>query len=255
MGGVIVAGLGAQRGLIVDLLTFLLSAVVVALVVPERGVKGTPASGIAGFFHDLGVGATYIGRHGVLRRLLVLTSVASLAIAAPEAAGIPYAGDAGLGGVLMAAPIAGAAVGVVVVTRWQPEVANGRLIAMALALPVPLLFTAFQPTTAITVGLWFVSGMFQAFMVPLQATFSLVTPEVRRGTAFALASAVATASMAVAYLLAGWLSQLTNPAAAVAMCAVLCLGATVLLAARWPHAAVRQAVEVAYSSDDEPARG
>ena len=34
----------------------------------------------------------------------------------------------------MACPIAGAAVGVVVVSRWEPHVSNGRIIAMALAM-------------------------------------------------------------------------------------------------------------------------
>ncbi|MEP6650243.1 MAG: hypothetical protein ABJA74_10095, partial [Lapillicoccus sp.] len=50
------------------------------------------------------------------------------------------------------------------------------------------------------------------------------------------------------YLVAGWLSELTNPAAAVTMCAVICLGATTLLAARWPARELDTAVTRAYAS-------
>jgi len=169
-------------------------------------------------------------------------------VTAPEAVAIPYAGDAGVGGLLMAAPIAGAAVGVILVSRWEPRVSNSRMIAMALAMPVPLLFTAFRPGIAVTVALWFVSGILQAFMLPLQSTFSLVTPAERRGTIFGLAGALSVTAAGLSYLVAGWLSELTNPAATVTMLAVVCLGAVVLIAARWPRQQLDDAVEVAYAS-------
>ena len=147
----------------------------------------------------------------------------------------------------MACPIAGAAVGVVVVSRWEPHVSNGRIIAMALAMPIPLLLTAFRPPILVTALLWFVAGTLQAFMLPLQSTFSLVTPAARRGTIFGLAGALSVTAAGLHYLLAGWFSELTNPAAAVTMCAVIALGMTVLLAARWPRAQLDEAVDAAYA--------
>ena len=76
-------------------------------------------------------------------------------------------------------------------------------------------------------------------MLPLQSTFSLVTPEHRRGAVFGLGGALSVTAAGGSYLVAGWLSELTNPASAVTMCAVICLGATVLLAARWPAGRAR----------------
>lgn len=248
LGGVIVVALGPTKGLAVDLVTFLVSAAVVARVVRGRPVLGTPTPGLVGFFRDLGSAARYVAHHRILRRLLGLSLVATLGIAAPEAVAIPYAGDAGLGGLLMASPIAGAALGVVLVSRWQPRVSNGRILAMALAMPVPLLATAFRPGVAVTVMLWFCSGVLQAFMLPLQSTFSLVTPAERRGTIFGMAGALSVTAAGLSYLLAGWFSQLTNAAAAVTMCAVICLGAVVLLAARWPSRELDEAVDTAYAS-------
>ncbi len=248
VGGLVVAALGPTRGLVVDLLTFLVSAAVVALVVTRRPVVGEPEPGLLGFFHDVASGGAYVAHHRVLARLLGLSLVSALAIAAPEAVAIPYAGDARLGGLLMAAPIAGAALGVLMVGRWQPDIANSRIIVMALLMPVPLLLTAFQPTVALTWALWFVSGVLQAFMLPLQSTFSLVIPAARRGTIFGLAGALSVTASGFSYLLAGWFSELTNPAAAVTMCAVICLGGVTLAASRWPHRDLHAAVDVAYPS-------
>ncbi len=247
VGGLVVGFLGPAKGLLIDLLSFLVSAAVVAVVVRARPVAGEPAKGLIGFFRDIGAGGAHIGRHPVLARLLGLSLVATVGIVAPEAVAIPYAGDARLGGLLMAAPIAGAAVGVLVVGRWQPEVANSRIIVMALLMPAPLLLSAFQLSIGVTWVLWFVSGAFQAFMLPLQSTFALVTPAARRGTVFGLAGAVSVTSSGLSYLLAGWLSELTNPAAAVTMCAIICLGSVILLAARWPRRELHAAVDAAYS--------
>lgn len=248
LGGIIVLALGAARGLALDFATFVISAVVVAMVVSAHPVPGEPRPGLLGFFADLGTAAEVVTRNRVLRRLLGLSLVAALGISAPEAVALPYAGSPGFGGLLMACPIAGAAVGVVVVSRWEPHVSNGRIIAMALAMPVPLLFTAFRPPIVVTALLWFVAGSLQAFMLPLQSTFSLVTPENRRGAVFGLGGALSVTAAGGSYLVAGWLSELTNPASAVTMCAVICLGATVLLAARWPSGELDMAVSRAYAS-------
>ncbi len=248
VGGLIVGFLGPTKGLFVDLASFLVSALVVAIVLRARPVAGAPAKGLIGFFREIGAGCAYIRRDTVLARLLALSLIATVGIAAPEAAAIPYAGSARLGGLLMAAPIAGAAVGVLVVSRWLPHVANSRIIRMALLMPVPLLFTAFQLPVTVTWLLWFVSGSLQAFMLPLQSTFSLVTPAPRRGTIFGLAGAVSVTASGGSYLLAGFLSEITTPAAAVTMCAVLCLGALILVAASWPTRELTAAVDVAYIS-------
>ncbi len=248
LGGIIVLALGPSRGLVLDLATFLLSAVVVAVVVSARPVRGAPRPGLSGFFADLGTAANLVARHRILRRLLALSLVAALGISAPEAIALPYAGSPGYGGLLMASPIAGAAVGVLFVSRWEPQVSNGRIMAMALAMPVPLLLTAFRPPIVVTALLWFVAGSLQAFMLPLQSTFSLVTPEDRRGAVFGLGGALSVTAAGGSFLVAGWLSELTNPATAVTMCAVVCLGATVLLAARWPSSELETAVAHAYAS-------
>ena len=252
LGGLVVAWVGPALGLWADLATFLLSALVITLVVRVQAIRGTPSAGVVGFFHDIGEGANYLFHHRVLGSLLALSLCSVWAIAAPEAVAIAYAqhesGSARLGGLLMAAPILGTVAGLVMVGRWQPERQNSRIIVMALLMPLPLVVTMVAPPVPMTWLLWFGCGVLQAFMLPLQSTFSLVIPAQMRGRVFGLAGALSVAASGVAFLVAGYLAEQTSPAAAVAICAVGSLLAIVVLAVRWPRAALREAVDTAYNS-------
>jgi hypothetical protein len=252
LGGLVVAWAGPIRGLWFDLATFVLSALVITTVVKVKVVSGTPTAGVGGFFRDVGEGTRYLFRHSVLVPLLALSLCAVLAMAAPEAVAIAYAyeelGSARLGGLLMAAPILGAVAGLFILGRWQPERQNSRMIVLALLMPLPLIATAFTPPVALTWALWFVSGMLQAFMLPLQSTFSLVVPADMRARVFGLGGALSVAASGVAFVAAGALAEHTSPAAAVAICAVASLLAIIILALRWPRAGLRAAVETAYNT-------
>ena len=260
VGGVIVTALSARGALLADLATFAVSAVLFAVAVRARPVSGEPSPGLAGFVRDIVGGARYLAGHRVLTSLLALSLVAMLGVVAPEAVAIPYVLDhelpEWLGGVLMAAPVVGAVAGVVIVGRWQPEVATGRILTMALLMPVPLLVTSLIPVTAawlpVTWLLWFASGVLQAFMLPLQATFALVVAPELRGRVIGLAGAATMSLSALAFLLAGWLSETFSPPAAVTICAVLCLGGIAVLAVRWPRRALDSAVDLAFNDAAGP---
>ena len=254
LGGLVVAWVGTSGALWFNLGTFLLSALVITVVVKVQAIRGTPSAGVLGFFRDIGEGARHLFRHPVLMSLLALSICSVWAIAAPEAVAIAYAADqdpsgsARLGGLLMAAPILGAVAGLVMVGRWQPERQGSRIIVMALLMPLPLVVTVLAPPVPIAWLLWFTCGVLQAFMLPLQSTFSLVIPVEMRGRIFGLAGALSVAATGVAFLVAGFLAELTSPASAVAICAGVSLVAIVALAVRWPRAALREAVDTAYNS-------
>jgi MFS family permease len=252
LGGFVVAWVGSVRGLWFDLATFLLAALVITVVVKVQALPGTPSAGMVGFFRDIGHGAAYLFRHPVLISLLALSLCSVWAIAAPEAVALAYASDqydsARLGGLLMAAPIFGAVVGLLIVGRWQPERQNSRIIVMALLMPLPLVGTVFAPPVPITWVLWFGCGLLQAFMLPLQSTFSLIVPAHMRGRVFGLGGALSVAASGVAFLVAGYLAEHTTPATAVAISAAASLLAIVVLAVRWPRVALRRAVDRAYNS-------
>jgi MFS family permease len=254
IGGLVVASVGTSGALWFDLATFLVSALVLAMVVKTRPVRGTPSAGIVGFFRDIGEGAGYLFRQPVPVSLLVLSLCAVWAAAAPEAVAIAYVAAqdppaaARLGGLLMAAPILGAVAGLIVVGRWRVERQNSRILVMALVMPLPLVMTVLAPPVPITMVLWFGCGMLQAFMLPLQSTFSILIPAEIRGRVFGLGGALGAASAGSAYLVAGYLAGLTSPATAVAICALGGLVASIVVSLRWPRAEMRAAVEQAYNS-------
>jgi len=251
IGGGLVALLGPGAGLVFDLLTFVAAAAVIFVVVELRPVTGPRGKGLRGFVSDLTSAGRDLARHPVLARLVALSAVAGLAIAAPEALAIPIAdqnGWGGWGGVLMAAPIAGAFVGIILIGRLHVRTQNRLIVPLALGMPLPLLAVAFHPPIGVVVGLFVLSGLLQAFMVPLQATFTLVTEPEMRGRIFSLAGSVSVAAAGASFLAAGWLGQHTTPYLGVAICAALTLALVGLLAVTWPHHRVSRAVDRAYAS-------
>lgn len=247
VGGALVALLGPETGLLFDLVTFVVAALVILFVVQLRPVTGERGRGLRGFARDLSTAAGDLARHPVLARLVTLSAVACLGIAAPEALAIPIAGQNGWGGVLMAAPIVGAVVGIVLIGRRDVHQQNRSIVPLALCMPLPLLATALRPPIWVVAILFFGSGMLQAFMVPLQATFALVTEPELRGRIFSLAGSVSIAAAGASYLAAGWVGQHTNAYWGVTICAAVCLALVALLAATWPHRRVRTAVDLAYA--------
>lgn len=259
VGGAVVALIGPRRGLVFDLLTFVAAAAVLGVVVPRRPPLMGASAGLRGFVDDLVAGCRHVRGDPPLLALLTLSLVSTLAMVAPEAVALPYVaaarGSGALGGILMAAPILGAAAGLLVVSRLPVETQHRSMLWMALAMPLPLLVTVAEPPLPVVWLSWFVCGGLQAYMLPVQATFSLLVPVEMRGRVFGLAGSLAVAASGLFYLLAGWVSQHTTPAAAVGVCAVVTLGGLVLIAARWPRQPMAEAVARTYQAAESAAAG
>ena len=215
VGGGLIVLVGPQTGLLFDLLTFVVAALVTLFVVELRPVSGERGRGLRGFARDLTTAAADLARHPVLARLVTLSAVACL--------------------------------GIVLIGRRGVHEQNRSIVPLALAMPIPLLLIAIEPPIWLVAVLFFVSGMMQAFMVPLQATFALVTEPALRGRIFSLAGSVSIAAAGLSYLAAGWVGQHSSAYLGVSICAAVCLGLVALLAATWPHSRVRSAVDHAYA--------
>ena len=247
IGGSVVAVAGPRFGLLFDLATVLVAALVISLVIEVRPLLGERGKGVRGYVNDLRRAASDLAHHAVLARLVMLSAVSGLAIAAPEALAIPIAGGQGWGGPLMAAPILGAFIGVILIGRLDVHTQNSAILPVALTMPLPLLAVALHPPLVVVAALFALSGMFQAFMVPLQATFALTTEPKMRGRIYSLAGAVSVAASGASFLAAGWVGQHTSPHVGVSICAGVALGLILLVAYRWPHAHVSEAVDRAYA--------
>ena len=95
VGGGLIVLVGPETGLLFDLLTFVVAALVTLFVVELRPVSGERGRGLRGFARDLTTAAGDLARHPVLARLVTLSAVACLGIVAPEALALPIAGQNG----------------------------------------------------------------------------------------------------------------------------------------------------------------
>ncbi len=253
IGGVVVGLIGDTKTLLLDLVTFLVGAVILLLVKPPRSLvklDDTPLSSLLG---DLVQGWRQIRSSRVLTYMLWLSLASALAIAAPEAVALPYAAGHSpspiWGGLLMAAPILGAVVGLLVIGRLPAERQSALVMRLALLTPLPLLVTIFGPPLPVVWAAWFVCGALQSYMLPLQAAFTLLVPTAMRGRVFGLAGALSVGVTGVCFLAAGWVSERTTPAASVGICAVVTLGVLLLIAARWPREELAGSVEATFTRD------
>lgn len=250
LGGSIVALTGPALALSFDVVTFVVAIIAYLVVVPRRPPPQSQDAAAGGFLGDLRTALRALVANRVLVALLALSIVSVPAIAAPEAVAIPYAAAHGWSrawrGLLLAAPVIGAVLGLLVLGRWSAVRQSRCMLPMALAMPIPLLVTALEPSAGLLWLAWFVSGVLQTFMLPLQACYSLFVPPHLRGRLFGLAGAVSVAGNGAAFLLAGWLSQHTNPGAAVGVCAVVSVSGAILVVSLWPRLAFDRAVDQAY---------
>ncbi len=251
LGGLVVGLVGAADALWVDAATFVVSALLLGVFVRHRrAAVAEGAPGLRDLVRDTREGIAHLRADLPMRSLIVLAWVMLLALVAPEAVALPYARAHGqsatIGGLLLATVPLGAAVGVLVVNRWTPQLQVRRLLTLATLAPLPLLGLVLDPSWQVTAVLFFLSGCCQGYMVPLMGTFSLLAPDVMRGRLNGLAGSGFALVTIGSLLMVGAVADATSPALAVVLAASLSLVFLAVTWRRWPGRAIEQAAARAY---------
>lgn len=251
IAGVLVTLLSPRGALVVDAVTFLVSFLVVQRTLRHRAAV-THSSRLSGLWRDFRDGARIVFADRVRRNLLLLGWGVTPFLIAPEAVALAYAHARGhsdaVGALLMASLPTGTAVGAFLLSRLPaPRQVAGILPLAALAC-VPLLLTPFAASLSVLLPLWLVAGALQSFIVPVIATFNLVTPDTHRGRANSLAAAGFSVGMGLSFLLVGFLAELTRPLVAVGIAGVSALLALAVLRLVWPSRALREAGATTYAA-------
>ncbi|GAB2638621.1 MFS transporter [Kribbella swartbergensis] len=232
-GGVIVVAVGTSGGLLLDSVTFLLSAALIAVGVrrrpaPARDTNEPPGS----YFKDLTAGISLVTRTPKLRALVVLATIAGFYVTV-EGLAVPYAHEIGGGpkaaGLLLAASPAGAVAGMWLITLWPPERRMRLLGPLAVLACAPLIACFLTPGLLPTVALWAVSGLASAYHLPTSAAFVQAVPDAQRGQAFGVASTALKSSQGIGILLAGLIADQSSPSVALGIMGTV--GAVAALAA------------------------
>ncbi|HEY5137677.1 MAG TPA: MFS transporter [Candidatus Nanopelagicales bacterium] len=244
LGGLIVQLSNNPRlALAIDGFSFLVSyGVLVVFLKPRPSVlESTPSLPV--LMRDLRRGFTLLMSDRSRRALVLLGWGMALPLVAPEAVALAYVDQQGAadtwGGVLMAAVVIGAAVGAVAVGRRSPRDQLDLVLPLAMMMSLPLLVTGIEPPLWLLTLLWFASGAAQAFLVPVMAFTTLLTPNDQRGSVVGIASAGFALLTSVGYLVVGWVATITSPAFAVVVMAVIGLVVASASYVVWPAAHLR----------------
>jgi MFS family permease len=245
-GGVVVYlpfARAAETAMAADAATFVVSALLLSRL--ARRPAARPDASVRGLLSDVRRGAVLVFTDPVRRVFVALGWAAGAVLIAPEALGLAYAvehGQARLGGAMIAALPAGAAVGSWVLSRRGPEAAVRAIRPLLLLGCAPLVATGLDLQVPPTLVLWVLAGACSAFLLPIMVVVNLTTPPERRGAVNGLAAAGFNASIAGAFMLAGLAADAFGPARAVAGAGVLGLGQTVAAHLFWPGADLARAL-------------
>lgn len=254
--GVVIVLVGERAGLLLDVASYLLSFVVLAVTLRWRRPSRRAAAeedARRTLLADFREGWHTVFDDPTLRALVLLGWAAAVFLVAPEAVALAYArddgADVGVGAALMASLPAGAALGALLVARLDPMRQVGLIVPLAVTACAPLLLTSLAPPWEVTLPLWFVAGLSQGFMVPLLTTVNLVSPAEIRGRVNGLAGAGFSTVTAATFLLAGAMADLASPAVAVTVAAVTGLALVGVAHRSWPTGELRRVAGRLYAAE------
>lgn len=236
-GGLLVAALGPREALLVDAVTFALSALVVRLRVRHRAA---PAAGGGpdrrGHWADVRAGARLVFGDRKLRVLTLFAWLAAFHVhSVPSGVAVPYAAERGGGplavGLLLAAATLGSGLAMVALTR-VPGPRRLRLMAplaiLAAAALVPCLLDPPLPVVGL---LWIVAGLGTGYQLAANVAFVSAVPTRRRAQAFGMVSAGLAAGQGLGVVAGGALAEAVDPAVVVGAAGVVGLVAALALLA------------------------
>ncbi|MEU8269352.1 MFS transporter [Sphaerisporangium sp. NPDC049002] len=240
-GAGVIATIGAYRGLALDAVTFVASALILAV-----GVRRRPAPDPEDDTHTSMWAMTKAGARLVFgdRRLRTLVLFAWLCgfYVLPEGIAVPYAatlsddprGVTLITGLLMAAMPTGTVLGAFAFSRFVAP--TGRLHAMgwmAMLSCAPLIGCAMRPPLAVVLALWILAGVGGAYQLAANAAFVQCVPANRRGQAFGLVQSGLLAAQGIGILIGGAAAQALGPEPVVALAGAAGLSVAALLAMLW----------------------
>jgi MFS family permease len=234
-GAPLVAWLGPEWALLLDGVTFAVSAMLISRLQPYP-----PAGPKVRALTSLRTVTRLVWDDRRLRYLVAMGCLGAC-YAVPAGLAVPYAAQIGTGtasvGLLLAALPAGSALGTVLLTRLVPPAVRPRLLGpLAVATCAVLLPAIFAPGLGVMVALVAVCGLLAGHDAVATAIFSRTVPDELRGQSFGLALAVLRAAQGLGIALGGVLAQLTTPATAIAAFAALGVAAGTGIAAGWRRA-------------------
>jgi MFS family permease len=239
-GAAVVATLNPSRTLALDALSFLLSALIVAIWVRRRPAPADAGARHASLWEIARDGAVLVFRNPMLRTLVLFGWLAGFYIL-PEGLAAPYALHALDGttfdvGLLMAAMPVGMVIGAFAFSRLVAPSTRIRIMGwLAMLSCAPLIGCAAHPPLEVVLCLWVLAGVGCAYQLAAAAAFVQGVPDSGRARAFGLAQSGLLAAQGLGILIGGAAAQVIDPPLVIALSGLLGLISATLLAIGWTH--------------------
>jgi MFS family permease len=234
-GGAIVGFFGVRASLMVDAVTFVISALITWGLVQSRPAARARAPEQTGSRPgDLAAGLRLVFGHPKLRIPMLLGWLVAF-YNVPEGVVAPLSRSLGGGavaaGLLLAAGALGASVGAVAFSRLVRPARRLRLMIplAATACGVLSLF-AFRPALPAALAILAISGIFDCYQLAANAAFVTATPAVQRSQAFGIAQGGMSLGQGLAMILAGAAAQRLSPSLVIAISGAIGVAAATLVA-------------------------
>jgi MFS family permease len=248
VGGAIAAFLGTPTSLVIDAVTFAVSALIVRLWVRARPAARVEAA-IAppGPSADATSPAVADSGFRAAVRLIVTTPALLLPMLfgwlaafynAPEGVAAPLAASVGGGaatlGIILAAQVLGEAVGMLVFGRLVPPEARRRWMGpLAVAACAVLGLFALHPSLDLALPILFASGLLGCYQIAAIAAFVSAVPAGMRGAAYGIAQGGMSLGQGVLMIVAGAAVDSRSPSDIIAVIGVIGAVCAVLVAVSW----------------------
>jgi diguanylate cyclase (GGDEF)-like protein len=231
-GGALVALIGSREILLLDAATFAVSAVVILARLRDRPLLRQNVDST--WLSDMAEGVRVVFTDARLRWLVVVAWIVVGTTIATDALAVPYAASHGRGdvtaGLLTAAQSIGAVIGALSLNRFvSRQTAERLMLPMAVATPVILAFTAFNPNVWIVGVLWVLGGAGSVMSITANRVFVALVPRELRGRAFGVAAGGIAGIQGLVAIIAGALADGVGPAIAVADIALPALALIVIV--------------------------
>jgi Major Facilitator Superfamily len=227
-GGALIAVLHPSVALLIDAVTFAVSAIWLSFGLQRR--PSPAGEETRSLWRDAAEGVRFIGRSPRLLAIIGVLWIATLFTFGPEGVAAPLVVQLGKGtaaiGILLAANPFGVTLGGIAIARFVRSDIRERLIpglvvlSLAPVLAAGLVAVTAGPGTlpfAVVVALLFVSGLGSAWMIPLNVSFVQAVPAAFRGRAFGVAVSGLNGVQGIGVLLAGVAAEAMSPAGVLAL--------------------------------------
>jgi hypothetical protein len=238
-GGVAVALVGVRSSLVIDTITFLLSALLIGL-----GTRARPAAAKAETVRSsplarMAEGMRLVFGDPALRTLLLFGWLVVF-YTIPEGIAAPYTATLGGGPIATGVVIASTVFSTTIVTPLFSRLMGPRrrtdwMGPLAVLTCATLVLTALRPNLAASLVIFSLSAAFAVYQLAANTAFVVRVPNDRRAQAFGIASMGVIVGQGAAFVAAGAAAEFATPAMVIAVGGGIGAVVAFVLMLRWRH--------------------